>query len=148
VSKDVSYNENQSFFNKSSLQGEENNTEDKTNNDFDIFSFQIPSRQQSSPISPSCESPNITLQGETTADRPLQVYRRRIQPDLTLLQAQESEPEQGNELSHSSLPIPDLDQPIAIRKGKRECTKNPLYPIANFMSFQKFSPSHKASLKN
>ncbi|KAG6735946.1 hypothetical protein POTOM_061371 [Populus tomentosa] len=26
--------------------GEENNTEDKTNNDFDIFSFQIPSRQQ------------------------------------------------------------------------------------------------------
>jgi hypothetical protein len=37
VSKDVSFNENQSFFNKSSLQGEENNTEDKTNNDFDIF---------------------------------------------------------------------------------------------------------------
>ena len=65
---------------------------------------------------------------------------------MTLLQAQESEPEQGNELSHSSLPIPDLDQPIAIRKGRRECTKNPLYPIANFMSFQKFSPSHKAFL--
>jgi len=87
MSKDVSFNENQSFFDKSSLQGEENITEDKTNNDFDIFSFQIPSRQQSSPISPSCESPNITLQGETTADRPLQVYRRRIQHDLTLLQA-------------------------------------------------------------
>jgi len=150
VSKDVSFNENQSFFNKSSLQGEENNTEDKTNNDFDdfdIFSFQIPSRQQSSPIiSPSCESPNITLQGETTVDRPLQVYRRRIQPDLTLLQAQETEPEQGNELSHSSLPIPDLYQPIAIRKGRKECTKSPLYPITNFMSFQKFSPSHKAFL--
>ena len=101
-----------------------------------IFSFQIPSRQQSSPISPSCESPNTTLQGETTADRPLQVYRRRIQPDLTLLQAQESEPEQGNELSHSSLPIPDLDQPIAIRQGRRECTKNPLYPIANLCHFK------------
>lgn len=28
----------------------------------------------------------------------------------------------------------------------RECNKNPLYPIANFMSFQKFSPSHKAFL--
>jgi len=87
VSKDVSFNENQSFFDKSSLQGKENNTKDKTNNDFDIFSFQIPSRQQSSPISPSCESLNITLQGETTTDRPLQVYRRRIQYDLTLLQA-------------------------------------------------------------
>jgi hypothetical protein len=62
------------------------------------------------------------------------------------LQAQESEPEQGNELSHSSLPIPDLDQPSAIRKERRECTKNPLYPIANFISFQKFSSSHKAFL--
>jgi hypothetical protein len=44
MSKDVSFNENQSLFDKFSLQGEENNTEDKTNNDFDIFSFQIPSR--------------------------------------------------------------------------------------------------------
>jgi hypothetical protein len=104
-----------------------------------FFSFQILSRQQSSPISSSCESLNITLQGETTVNRPLQVYRRRIQPNLTLLQAQESEPEQGNELSHSSLPTPDLDQLIATRKGRRECTTNLLYLIANFISFQKFS---------
>jgi hypothetical protein len=76
----------------------------------DIFSFQIPAQHQSSSfISPSVESlnleslqpktnliesPNLTkesLQLETTATRPFQVYRRRIQPDQTLLQAQESE---------------------------------------------------------
>jgi len=65
------------------------------------------------------------------------------------MQAQESEPEQGNETSHPSLSIlntNDLDQPIAIRNGIRECTKNPLYPIADFMSFEKFSPSHRTFL--
>jgi hypothetical protein len=45
--------------------------------------------------------------------------------------------------SSSTPDINDLDQLIAIRKGIRECTKNPLYPIANFISFQKFSPSHE-----
>ena len=137
-----------------------------------FFSFQFPARQKSSFFISTyakssnreslqletnlIESPNLTkesLQLETTATRPLQVYRRRIQPDQTLLQAQESELEQGNELSHPSLFAPDvnnldqlsypsssshdindLDQPSAIRKGIRECTKNPLYPIANFIS--------------
>ncbi|KAG6775743.1 hypothetical protein POTOM_019236 [Populus tomentosa] len=125
---------------KQVLHEDKTDTEDKNTNVFDIFSFQIPSRQQSSLNSPPTKSPNLTretLQGETTTtDRPLQVYRRRVQPIQTLMQAQESEPEQGNETSHPSLSIlntNDLDQPIAIRKGIRECTKNPLYPIANFM---------------
>jgi hypothetical protein len=48
--------------------------------------------------------------------------------------------------SSSTPDINDLDQPIAIRKEIRECKKNLLYPIANFMSFQKFSPSHKVFL--
>ena len=40
----------------------------------------------------------------------------------------------------------DQDLPIAIRKGNRECTKQPLYPLAHFLSFKNFSPSHKAFL--
>ena len=40
------------------------------------------------------------------------------------------------------------DLPIAIRKGTRECTKRPLYPLANYLSFKHFSPSHKAFLVN
>jgi len=44
VSKDVIFNENQSFFNKTYLQEDSTDTKDK-NNVFDIFSFQIPSWQ-------------------------------------------------------------------------------------------------------
>ena len=42
----------------------------------------------------------------------------------------------------------DLDLPIAIRKGTRKCTKQPLYPLSNYLSFQKFSPIHRAFLTN
>ena len=37
----------------------------------------------------------------------------------------------------------NLNLPIAIRKGSRECTKRPLYPLSNYVSFHKFSPAHK-----
>jgi hypothetical protein len=97
VSKDVTFNENQSFFNKTYLQEDNTDIEDKNTNVFYIFSFQIPSRQQSSLNSPLTKSPNLTreiLQGETTTtDQPLQVYIRRVQPVQNLMQAQESEPE-------------------------------------------------------
>ncbi|WVY99969.1 hypothetical protein V8G54_026039 [Vigna mungo] len=42
----------------------------------------------------------------------------------------------------------DLDLPIAIRKGPRKCTKQPLYPLSNYLSFENFSPTHKAFLVN
>jgi hypothetical protein len=94
MSKDVTFYENQSFFNKTYLQEDNIDIEDKNTNVFNISSFQIPSRQQSSMNSPLAKSPNLTretLQGETTTtDRPLQVYRRRVQPIQTLMQAQES----------------------------------------------------------
>jgi hypothetical protein len=88
VSKDVTFNENQPFFNQFYLQEGNIDTKDKHTNVFDIFSFQIPSRQQSSLNSPPIMSPNLTretLQGETTTHWPLQVHRRRVQPDQTLL---------------------------------------------------------------
>ena len=39
--------------------------------------------------------------------------------------------------------VDNVDFPIAIRKGTRKCSQQPLY---NFVSFEKFSPSHKAFL--
>ena len=42
----------------------------------------------------------------------------------------------------------DLYLPIAFRKGTRTCTKKPLYPISNYISFHKFSPTHKTFLAN
>ena len=38
----------------------------------------------------------------------------------------------------------DQDLTIAVRKGIRECTNRPLYPLTHFLSFKKFSPSHRA----
>ena len=36
--------------------------------------------------------------------------------------------------------------PIALRKDTRKYTKKPLYPISNYLSFEHFSPTHKAFL--
>ncbi|KAG6468480.1 hypothetical protein ZIOFF_073168 [Zingiber officinale] len=44
-------------------------------------------------------------------------------------------------VSNSSPTISDLDVPIAIRKGVRNCTN---HPIANYLSYQKLSKNHKA----
>ena len=62
---------------------------------------------------------------------------------------QSTEPSPGNEvtiLEQNSTPILDLDLPIALRKGTRECTKRPLYPLSHFVSFQRFSLIHKSFL--
>jgi len=42
----------------------------------------------------------------------------------------------------------NLDLPIALRKGTRTCTQQPFYPLSNFLSFEKFSPTHKTFLTN
>lgn len=39
--------------------------------------------------------------------------------------------------------IDDSDIPIAIRKGTRECTNRPLYPICHYMSLKNLSPIYK-----
>ena len=67
----------------------------------------------------------------------------------TTRQQQSTKPSPGNEvtiLEHNSTPILDHDLPIALRKGTRECTKRPLYPLSHFVSFQRFSFNHKSFL--
>ena len=67
----------------------------------------------------------------------------------TTRQEHSFEPSLGNEetiLEHNSTPIFDHDLPIALRKGTRECTKRPLYPLSLFVSFQRFSLNHKSFL--
>ena len=101
----------------------------------------------------------------------LQVYSRRKtrknskEPTIPLVQAQSdflrSEPtntpgildtasslEPTNEPTNVTVPIEssvqkpyDLDIPIAFRKEKRSCTN---YPIANYLSYDRLSPKHKA----
>uniref|UniRef100_A0A2P2QTV9 Retroviral polymerase SH3-like domain-containing protein n=1 Tax=Rhizophora mucronata TaxID=61149 RepID=A0A2P2QTV9_RHIMU len=81
-----------------------------------------------------------------------QVDSRKIAiPDQT--QVQDFHPGFANEFPVSSdsplhkqsidMPENDLHLPIAIRKGTRECTKQPLYPLSHYMSLDHLSPSHK-----
>jgi len=37
----------------------------------------------------------------------------------------------------------DLDLPIAIRKGTRNCTKQSLYPLSNYASLDRLLANHK-----
>ena len=64
-------------------------------------------------------------------------------------QEQSTEPSLGNEVTiFEHNPTPNLyhDLLIALRKGTRECTKRPLYPLSHFVSFQRFTLNHKSFL--
>ena len=82
------------------------------------------------------------------------VYLRKKVTIPKLIQAQKSEPPSRNEVivSHPSSQTEsklqskksiDQNHPIAIRKGMKECTKCPLYPLSHVVSFKKLSPSHR-----
>lgn len=100
------------------------------------------------------ENPNFVIENGRFGN----VYLRKKMVVSESVQVQESNPDPENEvaISNSSLQVEieshvgndDLDLPIAVRKGTRECTKRPLYFLAHFLSFKHFSPSHKAFLIN
>ena len=73
-------------------------------------------------------------------------------------QVQESDSDPGNEImvrsnpplhtqpgetSIDSIDNLDLDLPIAVRKGTRECTNRPLYPLSHYVSLKNLLPAHK-----
>ena len=77
------------------------------------------------------------------------MYSRRKAPIPKPVQVQEPDPNSDIEVKKIPDPISfDSDFPIAIRKGTRECTKHPVYPLSHFVSFDKFSPTHKNFLVN
>lgn len=75
-----------------------------------------------------------------------------IVPDAEHVQDSNSDPENEATLSNSPLHcktescVNNQDLPIAVRKGTRECTKRPLYPLTHFISFRTFLSSHKTFL--
>ena len=50
---------------------------------------------------------------------------------------------QPGETSIDSTDNLDLNLHIAVRKGTRECTNRPLYPLSHYMSLKHLSPTHK-----
>lgn len=94
-------------------------------------SSQVPSSESSSP-------PSITVPQE----QPLQVYTRRNVKDVlpTSTQLTHQSPSTSTDPPCISNPADDTNVPIAIRKGKRSCTHNPIY---HFVSFANLSSTYR-----
>ena len=160
ISADVTFAENAPFFSKSSLQGEISMIENNTCESFEPLKTldlpDVPARMaEPEPNSSKLESSESPTNVSENFPRFSQVYsRRKAVPELT--QVQESNSESGNEITvRSDPPLPTqsvetsadiigtLDLPIAVRKGTRECTKRPLYPLSHYVSLKHMSPAHK-----
>ena len=115
-----------------------------------------PQHNTSRPISTPEPPLNLINQEETRKeDDPWfgKVYSRKKEIAPGPIHIHDSDPNPRPEVTITPSPLeskaitsPDL--PIAIRKGSRECTKKPLYPLSNYVSFHKFSPAHKSFLMN
>ena len=136
-------------------------------------SHDSPKAQESAQESPTSSKPMSTSQSAESEEKREEngktfdwfrfdkVYTRRRDPIAATRQEQSTEPNSENEVtilepnsasspqtepSDPEPPSLDHDLPIALRKGTRECTKKPLYPLSHFVSFQKFSSKHKSFL--
>jgi hypothetical protein len=175
VSADVTFNEQESYFTTPYLQGESSIMEDKDREDRD-FLLDLLSLPISKPVScshvpnlvsefvsepmPNHMSEPVPEIPQEKTDSALEnarfgnVFSRRKVAVLESVQVRDSnlDPENEVTISNPSLQaetepqVNDQDLPIAVRKGTRECTKRPLYPFSHFLSFKKFSPSHRSFL--
>lgn len=121
-----------------------------------IHSSQVPEPVTSNPVPEPTPNTHIPEPEDIRVRKNLVYSRqRRSIPDPEQVRESDSDPLNEVTISdspslqnESEFPIGDQDPPIAFRKGKRECTKRPLYPLSHYLSFQKFSPTYKAFLVN
>lgn len=169
VSMDVSFLETTPHFTKKSLQGEISEVEENFwDTSVPLPNVIFPTQEPNPSISdydrlgeqgslmPSKE--NSLTGGEVLQNSELQVYtRKRFHPrnkDMKVnpVQVQSENPSSGtsgnptptlspSNISNDAPIISDLDVPIAVRKGVRNCTK---HPISNYLSYHKLSKGHKA----
>ncbi|KAL6347733.1 hypothetical protein AAG906_026262 [Vitis piasezkii] len=170
ISADVTFTENKHFFSKSSLQGEISMMEDSACESFEPLDLPHVlthgDEEPESSESITLESPNFTTEpvsslvpASVTHNFPQfpKVYlREKVIPEQK--QVQESNLDPGNEITvRSDSPLHtqagetstdstdnlDLDLPIVVKKGTRECTNRPLYPLSHYVSLEHLSPAHK-----
>lgn len=120
----------------------------------DLFLFEIPLSLNTTPSIPSTTSQiPITQENQIPQNEPESVTRENQSPkneleslilraynflkctrrkilDLDPKQIQESEAGVENEVSFDDFVLFDIDIPVALRKGMRECIKHPLYPTS------------------
>ncbi|KAK7406483.1 hypothetical protein VNO78_08110 [Psophocarpus tetragonolobus] len=175
VSRDVTFNEQESYFKQPHLQGETVREEDETlmfpNMMFGLEivpetegSIEHSAPEPPEPVRPPTSAPEPTKQLAPAPDAGGKFSRReKVIPGSG--NVQESNPPSLHEVTPSN-PInlsdsnellsenieaqvdQNLDLPIALIKGTRTCTQQPRYPLSNFLSFEKFSPTHKTFLTN
>lgn len=165
VSVDVTFHEQESYFTIPYLQGENSVMEDKDRGDFLFLDLpSLPLSKQSRPTNPLIETlPKLPDQPEPVPENPKsapenvrfdKVFSRKKAVVPESVQVQDFNPNSENEVTISNPSLQsefhvnndDQDLPIAVRKGIRECTNRPLYPLTHFLSFKKFSPAHRAFL--
>ncbi|RVW65328.1 Retrovirus-related Pol polyprotein from transposon RE2 [Vitis vinifera] len=139
--------------------------EDKDRGDFLFLDLpSLPLSKQSRPTDPLIETlPKLPDQPELVPENPKsapenvrfdKVFSRKKTVVPESIQVQDFNPNSENEVtisnpslqSESHVNNDDQDFPIVVRKGIRECTNRPLYPLTHFLSFKKISPSHRALL--
>src|ERR1044072_6394809 len=167
VSRDVTFLEHESYFHQDHLQGESTRNEDDLIMlpDF-ILGPEVgtgsatDSEKEAQPTKSTQEGVDVRFGKKLSYQRktkaiPESVHVQESNPtlhevtSLDPLISTESIPDfpTAQETESSSAPLyEDLDIPIAHRKEPRKCTTKPLYPLANYISFEHFSPTHKASL--
>ncbi|KAI3698877.1 hypothetical protein L2E82_42770 [Cichorium intybus] len=142
-SNDVTLFENELFYSKTNIQGENDTMEYQFLNQEPIIMPIIDTEAQ-------IEDPSLTNQSDhlkSTTNNDYIVYTRRprqpvVEQVTTTASNHESTPDnQGNSETYTSTTHSDLDILIALRKGKRSCTA---HPIRNFISYEKLSPRYKA----
>ncbi|KAJ9561432.1 hypothetical protein OSB04_006592 [Centaurea solstitialis] len=135
VSRDITFHENVPFFPVST------SCTQRDGDDLLVYVIPLPESPTPSDPIPSQEPPKPPI---------VHVYNRWQRPtsDLESIPSSSSsaDPPTGDLLASNSPPPsdtqdPDLDIPIALRKGKRSCT----YPISSVVSYDKLSP-HSGSL--
>nr|KYP51612.1 Retrovirus-related Pol polyprotein from transposon TNT 1-94 [Cajanus cajan] len=151
VSRDVAFLEQESYFHQDHLRGETIRKEDDPPLMLPNFSLgpQVGTKSETDPEkeAQSIEPTKFTQLGANVRFGKNLVYIRKAKAIPESVHVQESNPTLNEELESNSPPLyEDLDIPIALRKETKKCTNKPRYPLANYLSFKHFSPTHKAFL--
>ncbi|RVW90198.1 Retrovirus-related Pol polyprotein from transposon TNT 1-94 [Vitis vinifera] len=136
TSMDVTFFENQPFYPKTAIQGENWSTDE-----FQFWETEISTTSPlSSSLPPQIDS-TLSIPKNNSLDVPA------VTPKSTTQGSKEDPSNPNSQLGNtiydldSSNDLDDLDQPIALRKGVRSCTQ---HPISNHVSYGKLSQNFQA----
>ncbi|RVW64351.1 Retrovirus-related Pol polyprotein from transposon TNT 1-94 [Vitis vinifera] len=171
TSMDVTFFENQPFYPKTAIQGENWSTDEFQLWETEIsttspLSSSLPPQTNTTlsvPENNSLDVPSVTPESTTQGSKEVIVYSRKNLKEKPEKPPQKepkdnTPPEQNQELDqdpsnpnsqpgntiydlNSSNDLDDLDQPIALRKGVRSCTQ---HPISNHVSYGKLLQNFQA----